>query len=126
MSHHLFLLSPSDTPLYRLTHYSAKPTQSTSSPLAANLPSWSPTAAFAGTLNILSGATAASQAHHGQGGAKIGDGQDRRHVIQMIANASLDAIEEVMRKDSSMFVLVPCPFPASYDILVFYRCRAGT
>lgn len=34
---------------------------------------------------------------------KIGSGQDR-HVIQMIANASLDAIEEVMRKDSVMFV----------------------
>ncbi len=36
---------------------------------------------------------------------KIGAGQDR-HVIQMIANASLDAIEEVMRKDSVMFVPV--------------------
>ena len=35
---------------------------------------------------------------------KIGGGQDR-HVIQMIANASLDAIEEVMRKDSVMFVV---------------------
>ena len=102
MSHHLFLLSPSDTPLYSLTHYSSKPSQTTTSPLASNLPSWS-TSAFAGTLNALSGATGASQAHHGQGTVKIGGGQDR-HVIQMIANASLDAIEEVMRKDSVMFV----------------------
>ena len=103
MSHHLFLLSPSDTPLYSLTHYSSKPSQTTTSPLASNLPSWS-TSAFAGTLSALSGATVATQAHHGQGGTvKIGGGQDR-HVIQMIANASLDAIEEVMRKDSVMFV----------------------
>lgn len=105
MSHHLFLLSPSDTPLYNLTHYSSKPSQSTSSPLASNLPSWS-TSAFAGTLTALSGASSATQTQHGQGGTvKIGAGQDR-HVIQMIANASLDAIEEVMRKDSVMFVPV--------------------
>lgn len=104
MSHHLYLLSPSDTPLYMLTHYSSKPSQATSSPLASNLPSWS-TSAFAGTFNALSGAASASQAQQGQGGAaRIGGGQDRRHVIQMIANASLDAIEEVMRKDSVMFV----------------------
>ena len=55
MSHHLFLLSPSDTPLYSLTHFSAKPSVSTPSPLSANLPSWS-TSAFAGTLTALSGA----------------------------------------------------------------------
>lgn len=103
MSHHLFLLSPSDTPLYSFVHYSSKPSQATSSPLASNLPSWS-TSAFAGTFNALSGATSASHAQQAQGGvARIG-GQDRRHVIQMIANASLDAIEEVMRKDSVMFV----------------------
>lgn len=104
MSHHLYLLSPSDTPLYMLTHYSSKPSQSTSSPLASNLPSWS-TSPFAGTFSALSGAASASQAQQAQGGAgRIGGGQDRRHVIQMIANASLDAIEEVMRKDSVMFV----------------------
>jgi hypothetical protein len=31
----------------------------------------------------------------------MGGGQDR-HVIQMIANASLDVIEDVMRKESAM------------------------
>jgi hypothetical protein len=31
----------------------------------------------------------------------MGGGQDR-HVIQMIANASLDVVEEVMRKDNAM------------------------
>ncbi|KAJ2968952.1 hypothetical protein NUW54_g13077 [Trametes sanguinea] len=113
MSHHLFLLSPSDTPLYSLTHYSSKPSQSTSSPLASNLPSWS-TSAFAGTLTALSGASSASQTQHGQGGTvKIGGGQDR-HVIQMIANASLDAIEEVMRKESVMSV-APVSYLKSVD-----------
>ncbi|EPT02878.1 hypothetical protein FOMPIDRAFT_1022734 [Fomitopsis schrenkii] len=104
MSHHLFLLSPSDTPLYSLTHYSSKPAQTTAtSPLASNLPSWS-TSAFAGTLTALSGATSATQAHHAQGGTvRIGGGQDR-HVIQMIANASLDVIEEIVRKDNMMYL----------------------
>ncbi|KIJ19947.1 hypothetical protein PAXINDRAFT_67772 [Paxillus involutus ATCC 200175] len=103
MSHHLFLLSPSDTPIYSLTHYSSKPTQTTSYPLSSNLPTWS-TSAFAGTLTALSGASSATQSHHVQGGsAKMGGGQDR-HVIQMIANASLDMIEEVMRKESAMYL----------------------
>ena len=101
MSHHLFLLSPSDTPIYSLTHYSNKPAQTTSYPLSSNLPSWS-TSAFAGTLTALSGASSATQSHHVQGGgARMGGGQDR-HVIQMIANASLDVIEDLMRKESAM------------------------
>src|ERR1700733_3835971 len=105
MSHHLFLLSPSDSPLYSLTHYSTKPTPSTGSALSSNLPTWS-TSAFAGTLTALSGASSATQSHHVQGGGvRMGGGQDR-HVIQMIANASLDVIEEVMRKDGAMFVLL--------------------
>jgi hypothetical protein len=33
----------------------------------------------------------------------MGAGQDR-HVIQMIANASLDVVEDVMRKDNAMCV----------------------
>ncbi|KAA1466156.1 Sedlin [Dentipellis sp. KUC8613] len=102
MSHHLFLLSPSDTPLYSLTHFSAKPTQSASSPLSSNLPSWS-TSAFAGTLTALSGASSVSQAHAQGGGVRMGGGQDR-HVIQMIANASLDVIEEVVRRDNGMYL----------------------
>jgi Sedlin, N-terminal conserved region. len=101
MSHHLFLLSPSDTPLYNLTHYSTKPVASTSSPLSSNLPNWS-TSAFAGTLTALSGASSVS--HHTAGGAvRMGGGQDR-HVIQMIANASLDVIEDTMRKENTMCV----------------------
>ena len=103
MSHHLFLLSPSDTPLYELTHFSSKTVQTTAtSPLAANLPSWS-TSAFAGTLTALSGASSAAQTHNAQGPVRVGGGKDR-HVIQMIANASLDAIEEVMRKENVMCV----------------------
>ncbi|KIM68742.1 hypothetical protein SCLCIDRAFT_104558 [Scleroderma citrinum Foug A] len=103
MSHHLFLLSPSDTPVYSLTHYSSKPASTTSYPLASNLPTWS-TSAFAGTLTALSGASSATQSHHVQGGGvKMGGGQDR-HVIQMIANASLDSIEEVMRRENAMYL----------------------
>jgi len=33
----------------------------------------------------------------------MGGGQDR-HVIQMIANASLDVIEEVLRRDNGMYL----------------------
>jgi trafficking protein particle complex subunit 2 len=34
----------------------------------------------------------------------MGGGQDR-HVVQMIANASLDVIEEVVRRDNGMYVM---------------------
>jgi hypothetical protein len=34
---------------------------------------------------------------------RVGGGQDR-HVIQMIANAGLDVIEDVMRKENMMCV----------------------
>ncbi|KAF9046049.1 transport protein particle complex subunit [Hymenopellis radicata] len=101
MSHHLFVLSPSDTPIYNLTHSSSKPASSIASPLASNLPTWS-TSAFAGTLTALSGASSAT--NHTSGGAvRMGGGQDR-HVIQMIANASLDAVEDVMRKENTMYL----------------------
>lgn len=99
MSHHLFLLSTTDRPLYSLTHFSTRPVATVSSPLAANLPNWS-TSAFAGTLTALSGASSAT--HHVQGGGvRVGGGQDR-HVVQMIANASLDIVEDVMRKENAM------------------------
>lgn len=75
MSHHLFLLSPSDTPLYSLTHFSAKPSVSAPSPLSANLPSWS-TSAFAGTLTALSGASTVTQTS-AQGGGGRGWEADR-------------------------------------------------
>lgn len=102
MSHHLFILSPSDTPIYSLAHYSTKPAATVTSPLAASLPIWS-TSAFAGTLTALSGASSAMQ--HSGSGTRMGGGQDR-HVIQMIANASLDVIEDVVRKENPMCVCV--------------------
>ncbi|KAF5369830.1 hypothetical protein D9758_001250 [Tetrapyrgos nigripes] len=101
MSHHLFILSPSDTPIYSLTYSSTKPAGTISSPLSSNLPTWS-TSAFAGTLTALSGASSQTQ-HTSGGGVRIGGGQDR-HVIQMIANASLDAVEDVMRKENTMYL----------------------
>ena len=102
MSHHLFLLSPSDTPLYSLTHLSSKPAASAPAPLSANLPSWS-TSAFAGTLTALSGASSVAQTSAAGGGVRMGGGQDR-HVIQMIANASLDMIEDAVKRETGMSV----------------------
>jgi len=112
MSHHLFLLSPTDTPLYTLTHQSTRPVASNTLPISSNLPAWS-TSAFAGTVAALSGATSLSStsdrayaaggaASDGAGGIR-GGGQDR-HVIQMIANASLDAVEETMRMNGTMYL----------------------
>jgi hypothetical protein len=68
-------VSPTDTPLYGLTHYSSKPAQSTGSSISSNLPSRS-TSAFAGTLTALSGASSATQVHHtgGGGGVRVGGG----------------------------------------------------
>lgn len=105
MSHHLFILSPSDTPIYTLIHQSTKPVPSTSYPLAANLPSWS-TSAFAGTLSALSGATSGAYNQGGGSGttATRSGGADR-HVVQMIAFASLDVIEDVMRRENGMYVV---------------------
>lgn len=105
MSHHLYLLSPSDTPVYTLAHQSSRPAPATSYPLASNLPSWS-TSAFAGTLTALSGAASAaySQNSAGSAGGQSRNNVQDRHVIQMIANASLDVIEDVQRRDSAMFV----------------------
>ncbi|KAG9026063.1 hypothetical protein FRB95_009466 [Tulasnella sp. JGI-2019a] len=106
MSHHLFLLSPSDTPLYQLAHHSNRPASTTTSALSSNLPSWS-TSAFAGTVAALSGATSISSSAGGQTASGkttgVGGGQDR-HVVQMIANASLDVIEETMRLNGSMYL----------------------
>ncbi|KAF8312709.1 Sedlin [Clavulina sp. PMI_390] len=111
MSHHLFLLSPTDTPLYSLTHLSTRPTASNPLALSSNLPSWS-TSAFAGTVAALSGATSLSQNIGGGlggtlgakgGGQVVGGGQDR-HVVQMIANASLDVVDETVRINNAMYL----------------------
>lgn len=103
MSHHLFLLSPTDTPLYSLTHLSSRPTSGNALALSSNLPTWS-TSAFAGTVAALSGAATASASVPGRTApAVVGAGQDR-HVVQMIANASLDVIDETVKLNSAMFV----------------------
>lgn len=106
MSHHLFLLSPADSPLYSLTYHSTKAAATQPLPLSSNLPAWS-TSAFSGTLTALSGATGVPQIGHpgGSGQKQIGSGIDRA-VVQMIANASLDVVEEAMRTNNAMCVLV--------------------
>ncbi|KAG8931676.1 hypothetical protein FRC03_007187 [Tulasnella sp. 419] len=107
MSHHLFILSPSDVPLYQLTHQSSRPAPSTTSALSSNLPSWS-TSAFAGTVAALSGASSSERPSQSVSGASgnrlsVGSGLDR-HVVQMIANASLDVIEETMKMNGGMYM----------------------
>ena len=53
----------------------------------------------------MSGATspAYAQGGGGPGAGSRGVGQQDRHVIQMIANASLDIIEDVIQKDGNMY-----------------------
>ena len=55
----------------------------------------------------MSGATspAYAQGGGGPGAGSRGVGQQDRHVIQMIANASLDVIEDVMKRDGAMYAL---------------------
>lgn len=104
MSHHLFLLSPTDTPLYSLTHLSNRPVAGNTLNISSNLPNWS-TSAFSGTVTALSGASAVSASIPGKSTpAVVGAGQDR-HVVQMIANASLDVIDETVNLNPAMCVL---------------------
>lgn len=90
--------------MYSLTHLSSRPTASSALPLSSNLPSWS-TSAFAGTVAALSGASAAASANTARSSrtvpAVVGAGQDR-HVVQMIANASLDVVDEAVKLNSAM------------------------
>jgi len=102
MSHHLFLLSPNDTPLYALTHQSSRPAAFHPHPLSSNLPTWS-TSRFAETLTALSGAASVNQPATGGAAPKVGSGQDR-YVVQMIAHASLDVIEEMVRVNNAMYL----------------------
>jgi len=97
------LLSPTDTPLYSLTHLSNRPVAGNALNISSNLPNWS-TSAFAGTVTALSGASAVSASIPGKSTpAVVGAGQDR-HVVQMIANASLDVIDETVRLNPAMYL----------------------
>jgi len=102
MSHHLFIVSQDDTPLYSLTHQSSKPSAPVNYPLSANLPTWS-SSAFASTLTAFSGASSVNQPAVAGAAPRVGSGQDR-YVVQMIAHASLDTIEEVVRLNNAMYL----------------------
>ncbi|KZO89882.1 transport protein particle complex subunit [Calocera viscosa TUFC12733] len=99
MSYHLFIINPFDTPLYSLTYLSTRPVSGPTSTLASQLPSWS-TSAFSGTVAALSGATSVKP----PGPPGTAQGKEDRHVVMMIANASLDAIEDVQRTNGSMYL----------------------
>ncbi|KAF5339534.1 hypothetical protein D9611_011468 [Ephemerocybe angulata] len=102
MSHHLFLLSPSDTPLYSLSHQSTKQGASASSPLGANLPTWT-TSPFSGRMSALAGAPNTAMQSADLGGGAAG-GQDRLNALRMVANASLDVLENVVFRDNGMYL----------------------
>ena len=102
MSYHLFIVSPVDTLLYSVTHQSSKSQQISPHPLAANLPSWS-TSTFANTFSALAGASHASVNNAPGAGNAAARNLDRQATM-MIANASLDAIEDVIKRDNAMFV----------------------
>ncbi|KDN37800.1 hypothetical protein RSAG8_09955, partial [Rhizoctonia solani AG-8 WAC10335] len=106
MSHHLFLLSPTDTPLYSLTHVSTRPSAPITTGLSSNLPSWS-TSAFAATAAALSGASSSAgerSVNTNTGATRVMGGGVDRQVIMMIANASLDVIEDVMKVNGAMYL----------------------
>ena len=67
----------------------------------------------------MSGATspAYAQGGGGPGAGSRGVGQQDRHVIQMIANASLDVVEDVMRRESAMYVVNDMYWRLSIDSL---------
>ncbi|KAL7419072.1 TRAPP subunit [Cryptotrichosporon argae] len=132
MSFYLALVSPLDSPLYELSFPSSKPAQASSSSSSASaFPSWStftgangsdlslspdrpgflsaatPGAAGQGSasagLGGLNGAGSGVGAGAGAGGGQ-GAGLGDRHLLQMIAHASLDAVEEVREGTGSLYL----------------------
>ncbi|KAL1407027.1 TRAPP subunit [Vanrija albida] len=86
MAFYLAIVSPLDTPLFELQFASSKPAPP-SSAASGSFPSWS-------TFSNGDGAAApAQQAAQGE-----------KHVLQMVAHAALDAVEEVSEGTASLYL----------------------
>jgi hypothetical protein len=98
MSFYLVLVSPLDTPLFELSFQTSRPIPSTPQQPSSSYPSWSTFASSSGAdLTGSKGAVANAT------GQAMGD----RHLMQMVAHAALDVVEEVMVGTGSMYVLLP-------------------
>jgi hypothetical protein len=101
MAFYLAIVSPLDAPLFELQFTTSKP--GSSSATAALFPTWSTfTGANGADLQPVSAASAGSlsaqQANLGVGTGQAGD----RHMLQMVAHAGLDAVEEVAEGSGSL------------------------
>ncbi|KAK4684792.1 trafficking protein particle complex subunit 2, partial [Tremellales sp. Uapishka_1] len=105
MSFYLVIVSPLDSPLFELSFPSAKPPSSaTAASSPANIaafPSWS-------TFTSSTGSDLAphetSKVLGGVGVGVGGMGGSDRSLLQMIANKSLDSIEEVMEGTGTLYL----------------------
>lgn len=94
MSYYLAIVSPLDTPLFELQFSSARPTSTSS----AHFPSWSSFTGHNGsdlTQSQSQQAAQQQQQEQQQQQANLVLGGGEKYVLQMIAHAALDSVEEV-------------------------------
>ncbi|WOO84747.1 putative trafficking protein particle complex subunit 2 [Vanrija pseudolonga] len=105
MSFYLAIVSPLDTPLFEAQFASSKgappPSASTTS-----FPSWSSFSNGGGESSAPSTPGAGGGAPPGTtpGLGGIGAGSGEKHILQMVAHASLDAVEEVSEGTASLYL----------------------
>lgn len=90
MSYYLAIVSPLDTPLFELQFSSARPTSTSS--VAGHFPSWS---SFTGHNGSDLSHSQQQQQEQQQQQANLVLGGGEKYVLQMIAHAALDSVEEV-------------------------------
>ncbi|RSH79971.1 uncharacterized protein EHS24_009642 [Apiotrichum porosum] len=130
MSFYLAIVSPLDTPLYELQFGSAKPTATSNSASSStsSFPSWSTFTGSNGSDASIAaagagagaGASASGSGSTGPGGAGgagalaanananlglLGSGPGgEKHLLQMVAHASLDAVEETSEGTGTLYL----------------------
>lgn len=107
MAFYLAIVSPLDTPLYEIQFTTSKPGQGTVA--SGTFPSWSSyTALNGGEVTSAIAPPPPQSANIGQlqqQQQNLGVGQGgpgERHILQMIAHAGLDAVEEVAEGNGSL------------------------